>query len=265
MSPDGDTHTCIIASQDRCTKRRVVIWFEFVVLSGVTDFFYVCNWARSVFHDMFFVMCAVRLITRHHDVACAVSLNNICFVFSCVLILSIVDFCDKHNLYCVHCKPTEHIPWMCIRILSGCAFTEQKLTGAPTYRQESRGGHCLLSERSLSYNLSSSDSVRKDRRVGAGSRSTQRGPLECGITYARAHDCPCVVCGTRQCLIHIEKCAFVFEDPSRVHDGTQISQQIISRSGSFQIVINVACCHWRLGNFGHRQRNTSMIGSEDWC
>ena len=64
------THTCIMASQDRCTKRRVVIRFEFVVLLGVTDFFLRLNLGP---HDMLFVMCAVRLIARHHGVACAVS------------------------------------------------------------------------------------------------------------------------------------------------------------------------------------------------
>ena len=73
-----------------------------------------------------------------------------------------------------------------------------------------------------------SDSVRKDRRVGAASRSTQRGPLEFGITCECAHGCPCVVGGTSvshshgKATVHLH----MFEDPSCMHVGTQISQQI---------------------------------------
>ena len=55
------------------------------------------------------------------------------------------------------------------------------------------GYRTLLSERSLSSELSSSESVRTGWGVGAGFRSTERGPLEFGITFDCTRDCPTVV------------------------------------------------------------------------
>ena len=54
---------------------------------------------------------------------------------------------------------------------------------------DSVSGPCALCRPTLS----SSDSVRAGSRAAGGSLSAQRGPLEFGITYEFAHDCPCVV------------------------------------------------------------------------